>query len=259
MNWQHGEKNTAPWVDRRKALRVTQNAFKLSAVFHVSSMKTHLNPLIKMRCTTCTQMNETATNDIIQRGQIGQQMFKGFVTESLTEEKKLVWDKMKKILRTFKRVNAMEKNLIEDKVVKIKEERGLLQRVIVISRSRPELDLKECIGTDESGVVPRSLFASDGSLLLAYDKASLLHYLEKLDTTQQVQADNKLTHLITSNENTVTAGIHSIGTYTSRSNRWVITISSDHHWWNGCGKFSYQSGKNKNMLRLCKYLSPDNL
>ena len=76
-----------------------------------------------------------------------------------------------------------------DKLVKIKEERGLLQRFIVISRSRPELDLKECIGTYELGVMPRSLFASDGSLLLAYDKASVPHHLEKLDATQQVQAD----------------------------------------------------------------------
>ena len=95
----------------------------------------------------------------------------------------------KKKLGTFKSANAMAEIRIGDNVVKIKEERGLLQRFIVISRSRPELDLKECIGTYEFGVVPRSLFASDGSLLLAYDKASVLHHLEKLDTTQHVQAD----------------------------------------------------------------------
>ena len=98
-----------------------------------------------------------------------------------------MWDKMtKRKLRTFKSANVMTEIRIQDKVVKIKEERGLLQRFIVISRSRPELDLKECIGTYEFGVVPRSLFASDGSLLLAYDKASVLHHLEKLDTTPQV-------------------------------------------------------------------------
>ena len=67
-------------------------------------------------------------------------------------------------------------------VVKTKEERGLLQRCIVIYRSRPELDLEECIGTYQFGVVPRSL-------LLAYDKASVLHHLEKLTTIQCEQAD----------------------------------------------------------------------
>ena len=55
------------------------------------------------------------------------------------------------------------------KLVKVKEERGLLERLIVISRSQPQLDLKECIGTYECGVVPRSLFASDATILLAYD------------------------------------------------------------------------------------------
>ena len=37
-------------------------------------------------------------------------------------------------------------------------------RLIVISRSRPQLDLKECIGTYEFGVIPRSLFASYGTV-----------------------------------------------------------------------------------------------
>ena len=54
------------------------------------------------------------------------------------------------------------------KLVKIKELRGLLERLIVISRSRPQLDLKECIGTYEFGVVPRSLFASDGTVVVAF-------------------------------------------------------------------------------------------
>ena len=71
------------------------------------------------------------------------------------------------------------------KLVKIKEERGLLQRLIVISRSRPQLDLKKCIGMYEFGVVPRSLFASDGTVLLAYDKAKILHHLEFLVSNEQ--------------------------------------------------------------------------
>ena len=174
-----------------KLSRVTQNAVKLSAVFHE-----HGNPFESTdedeiyNLLTKEVMTETATKDIIQCDELGQQMFEDFVKERLTEGKLSVWDKMtKKKLKTFKSANATTDIKIGDKMVKIKEERGLLQRFIVISRSRPELDLKECIGTYEFGVVPRSLFASDGSLLLAYDKASVLHHLEKLDTTQQVQAD----------------------------------------------------------------------
>ena len=91
-----------------------------------------------------------------------------------------MWDKItKKKLKTFKTANATIEINAGGKLVKIKEERGLLQRLI-ISRSRPQLDLKKCIGMYEFGVVPRSLFASDGTVLLAYDKAKILPHLELL-------------------------------------------------------------------------------
>ena len=61
-----------------------------------------------------------------------------------------------------------------------------MERLIVISRSIPQLDLKECIGTYEIGVIPRSLFASDGIVLLAYDKAKILHHLEFLIGNEQL-------------------------------------------------------------------------
>jgi len=72
-----------------------------------------------------------------------------------------------------------------EKIVKVKEERGLLQRFIVICRSRPELNLKQCIETYEFGLVPRSLFAADGTLLLAYDKAKIVQHLERLTEINQ--------------------------------------------------------------------------
>jgi len=97
----------------------------------------------------------------------------------------------KKKLGIFKSTNASMEIRVGDKVVKIKEERGLLQHFIVICRSRPGLNRKECTGTYEFGVVPRSLFASDGSFLLAYDKASILHHLEaKLIATKQLKVNH---------------------------------------------------------------------
>ena len=82
-------------------------------------------------------------------------------------------------LKTFKSESATTEVRSGGNLIKIREERGILQRFIVIPRSRSDLDLKECIGTYEFGVVPISLFAADGSLFLAYDKASILHHLEK--------------------------------------------------------------------------------
>jgi len=67
---------------------VTQNAVKLSAVFHQ-----HGNPFESAdedeiyNLLTKAVMNETVTNDILRHDEIGQQMFEGFVTERLTEGK----------------------------------------------------------------------------------------------------------------------------------------------------------------------------
>ena len=65
-------------------------------------------------------------------------------------------------------------------------QRSTLSGLVVISRSRPQLDLKACIGPCEFGVVPRSLFASDGTVLLAYNLAKILYHLEVLVGKEQL-------------------------------------------------------------------------
>ena len=100
-------------------------------------------------------MTETVSKDILERDEIGQRMLVEFATERSTEGQLYVWDKMTKKLKTFKTANATIEINAGGKLIKIKEERGLLQRLIVISRSRSQLDLKECIGTYEFVVVPR--------------------------------------------------------------------------------------------------------
>ena len=88
--------------------------------------------------------------------------------------------------QTIHNLKCHNRNECWRKSCKDKEERGLLERLIVISGSRPQLDLKECIGTYEFGVIPPSLFASDGTVLLAYDKAKILHHLQFLVSNEQL-------------------------------------------------------------------------
>ena len=71
-----------------------------------------------------------------------------FTTEHLTDGWLCVRDKIStNKLKTFKTSNAMIKMIAGRKLVLIKEERGLLERLIVISRNGPQLDRKECIDT----------------------------------------------------------------------------------------------------------------
>ena len=168
-----------------KLSRQAVNALKLSHVFieHGNPFESTDDELVNLLSKSV--MSDAVTNDILQRDHIGQQMFVDFVNERLIEGKLSVWGKMtKKKLKTFKSESATTEFKSGGNLIKIKEERGLLQRFIVISRSRPDLDLKECIGTYEFGVVPRSLFAADGTLLLAYDKSSMINHLEKYQNAQ---------------------------------------------------------------------------
>ena len=65
---------------------------------------------------------------------------------------------------------------VDDKIIKLREERELLARFLIIQGSRPELvpKLEEMIAEYEMSVVPRSLCSVDGSLYIAVDKASLM-------------------------------------------------------------------------------------
>jgi len=73
----------------------------------------------------------------------------------------------------------MEKTRVSvgDKVIKLREARQLLAHFLVILQSHPELVpcLPATIGDYEMGVTPRAMMASDGSLLIPTDQASIIH------------------------------------------------------------------------------------
>ena len=62
-----------------------------------------------------------------------------------------------------------------ERVVELKEDRSLFARLMMVCKSRRDIDIKEAISLYEFTVVPRSLFASDGCLR----KSTLMHILEK--------------------------------------------------------------------------------
>ena len=63
-----------------------------------------------------------------------------------------------------------------EKVIKLREERQLSARFLIIQQSQPELlpELNETIGEYEMAVTPRSMFTGDGSLLVLTDKSSIM-------------------------------------------------------------------------------------
>ena len=68
-------------------------------------------------------------------------MYENFKSERIYEEKS-IWDAMKKLkLQTFISSGVMIKTKIEGKLIELKEDKQLLQRVLTISQKRPEINL----------------------------------------------------------------------------------------------------------------------
>ena len=83
-------------------------------------------------------------------------------------------------LPTFNATVATTKVKLKNKIVTLKEERRLLTRFLIAYKERPEIDLPSHIGRYEFSVVPRSMFHSDGSMIFASDKSSLMHEIKKI-------------------------------------------------------------------------------
>ena len=134
-------------------------------------------------------------DDILEFPSKGQKAFEDFVEDRLKpSSKSSICQPIKKLkLKTWNEKARIQSGK-GDKVIKLKEERELLGRFLIIQASRPELvpKLEETIGNFEMSVVPRALCAVDGSLYIPADKSSLMHAIEGTTgspvTTEQVDS-----------------------------------------------------------------------
>ena len=163
--------------------------------FSVSKDSASNNDLYNL--VTKVVMSEEIKNDLCQQSEIGRKLFNTFVDERLKTGKVNLWSTMKKRkLKTWKSSCKVIKMKTAVKVVELKEDRSLFARLMMICKSRPEVDIKEAIALYEFSVVPRSLFAPDGTMLHCPCKSALMHILEKLtgesssEVTRQTSSPN---------------------------------------------------------------------
>ena len=125
--------------------------------------------------------------DILDRDEKGETAYNHFVETRLMEGSTTsIWDTMTKLkLKTCS--SWVSKTSIQhgEKVVKLREERQLFAQFLIIHQSRPQLmpNLPQTIGEYEMAITPRSLFTSDGNLLVPKDKNAFMHAIEKLVST----------------------------------------------------------------------------
>ena len=77
---------------------------------------------------------------------------------------------------------------VGDTVIKLKEDRKLLNKIIIIAKARPDLitKMEDIVGNYEMSVIPRANFSPDGSMLITADKSSLMKLIIE-QTPLQVQ------------------------------------------------------------------------
>ena len=91
---------------------------------------------------------------------IGEEKYECFIKEMIKKEK----------LPTFTGNNKVTSVKMNGETLHIKEERKLMNRILIASQSRPDIDLSNIFCKHEFSVVPLSLFAADGSLYYARDR-----------------------------------------------------------------------------------------
>jgi len=123
---------------------------------------------------------ENVKDDLCGQSVIGRKLLETFVNERIKSDKVNVWSKMKKRKLLTWRINGKKLRVsLKDKVVELQEDRNLFARLMMVAKSRPEIDIKEAIGQHEFSVVPRSLFANDGTMFHCSMKSGLMSILEK--------------------------------------------------------------------------------
>lgn len=167
--------------------RYQDNVRKLMKVFENHSIDFN-NSNDVFNTITKAVLPEKSSEEFLKHESIGENMYKDFKDERITGNKP-IWEKMtKRKLPTFVRSNNTTKIQLKDKVVELKEEKRLMTRFVLASRSREDIDLPKIFGNHEFSVVPRSMFSADGSMLLGSDKSTLLHQIEDMTPCREIEA-----------------------------------------------------------------------
>ena len=127
------------------ATHLNENALKLHQKLLVRCDDNAYEPGVALKSIVSSAIiPDKARDDISNMAKLGEKRYKEFVNERLlvTSEKSL-WDKITK-LKLKMSSNWMEKSkfTVGDKVIKLREERQLFARFLIIQQSRPDKIMK---------------------------------------------------------------------------------------------------------------------
>ena len=119
-------------------------------------------------------------DDLLNCEEIGSSLLEKFLSRGAENSNLSVWDTInKRKLRTFRSAAKTVQVKVKDKIVNLREERGLMMRLLVLAKTRSDIELDKMFKKHEFSVTPRSLFAPDGGPWKCLDKSSFLNGIEE--------------------------------------------------------------------------------
>ena len=137
---------------------------------------------------------ETEKKDFCEQSEIGRRLFDCFAKERVQCGKVNLWSPLKKrklLTRKTGQCIKMVKVPAADTIVELQEDRSLFACMMMVCKTRPEIDIKETVGQYEFLIVPRSLFAVLGTMLHCSSESNLMNILEKLNDNRRVASPNE--------------------------------------------------------------------
>ena len=140
-------------------------------------------------------MRSSILEDLLEHEEIGKKLYIDFIEQQLRGEKSVCEPMQRRNLKTFMSMNNIVKTKVQEKVIKLQEEKSLISRYLRASRKRPDLDIKFLVGNFEFSVVLKTLFTPDGEALMCSHKSKTLHLIEEMqcqhngDEEQLIQND----------------------------------------------------------------------
>ena len=127
-----------------------------------------------------------------QQSAIGKELYGKFVKERIQSCKYSIWSPIKKNARlTWKSTGKTLRVVAKDNMIELQEDRAYFVRMMMVCKARPEIDIKEAVGEYEFSIVPRSMFAADGTMLHCSSKNTLMNILEKIDPRRNTEGSTE--------------------------------------------------------------------
>ena len=168
-----------------KGNRLIQNAAKL--VKAISKQGNPFEEIDMFNLMTFAVTPHEVSQNTQQRDELGREAMEKFVTNRMVENTVGFWDPQKKNnISYFKDVGPVVKAQVKGQLVSLKQERKLFPRLLVVGKSRPELEVKDAIGEYEFDSAPPSNFQPDGSMLMLSGKSLLVKSVMDLPLPEDV-------------------------------------------------------------------------